>query len=154
MAEHRAPAEMSAWLREQPRSLPFEEVWRDLVALIGNGREFVTTTKQTPFLVEIADASSTGQLRIRASRKTSLFERKELARLWFDLRAHGVATSGPLDGRESSYIFPIVAALPYVKLVQLADDFEKFSFSKQLGLQLVPAPRPVKPLQSSLAFVG
>jgi O-acetyl-ADP-ribose deacetylase (regulator of RNase III) len=155
VAEHRTPSEMSAWLREQPRSLPFDEVWRDLVAHIGpDGREFRTTTKQTPFFVEVATEDAHEVLRIRAAHKTSLFPKKELVRLWVDLRAHGYATSGPLDAREASYIFPILAALPYVKLVQLAEDFEKFSFTKALAIQLVPAPRPLEPAQHALPFAG
>ena len=149
------PADMSQWLHEQPRSLPFEEVWRDLVALIGpEGREFATTVKETPYTVEIVPDHADGHLRIRAAHKTSLFEKREMARLWRDLRAHGIAVSGPLDARESSYIFPVLAALPYVKLVKLAHDFEKFSFSKALALQIVPAPRDARPSQHAFHFAG
>jgi O-acetyl-ADP-ribose deacetylase (regulator of RNase III) len=154
VAEHRSPAQMSMWLHEQPRSLPFEEVWRDLALYIGAGCEFVTTVKQTPFTVEIDAHPEHPHLRIRASHKTSLFEKKELARLWRDLRTHGYAMSGPLDARESAYIFPILAALPYVRLVKLAGDFEKFSFTKAMALQIVPSPPTSRELQASLPFAG
>lgn len=156
VAEHRSPSEMSAWLHEQPRSLPFEEVWRDLAEYLGSeGREFRTTVKQTPFVVEMNAHPEHPHLRIRAAGKTSIFEKRELARLWRDLRAHGFATSGPLDARETAYIFPILAVLPYVRLVQLASDFERFSFTKALALQIVPIPqmRP-KDAQHALPFAG
>jgi O-acetyl-ADP-ribose deacetylase (regulator of RNase III) len=153
VAEHRSPADMRAWLQEEPRSLGFHEVWIDLVRNIGsNGREFRTTTKQTPFTVEVINDDVHPHLRIRAAGKISIFDRREIMRLWIDLRAHGFALSGPFDSRDTAYIFPVLAALPYVKLVALANDFEKFTYSKTLALQLVPvSPMPA---QQSLPFAG
>jgi O-acetyl-ADP-ribose deacetylase (regulator of RNase III) len=156
VAEHRTPAEMSAWLGEQPMSLPFDEVWRELEQLVGAGRDFATTVKQTPYRVEIATEEGSHGLRIRATGKTSVVAKQDLRRVWTNLRAHGFAISGPMDSidsRDAAYIFPVFADLPYVKLVTLASDFDKFTFTKSLALQLVPVPRS-NPEQRALPFAG
>lgn len=150
VVEHRSPSDIRVWLRSQPKSLAFAEVWRDLEALLVKPRTFKTLTKQTPFEAEFVGSGDEAHIRIRAAGKTSAFTREELSPVWRDLRAHGVATSRSVDARHSAHLFPIMAALPYIQPIQIAENFEKFSFSRGWGLQIVPVPSELN--QRSLAL--
>ena len=140
VAEHRRTKEIRAWLRNEPRSLAFQEVWRDLAELLASPREFVTLSKRTPFTAEFVDTESDPHVRVRAAGKTAAYGIEEVRMVWRDLRAHGVATSRSLDARDTAHLFPIFAELPYIDVIQIANSFEKFCFNKAYGLQVVPEP--------------
>jgi O-acetyl-ADP-ribose deacetylase (regulator of RNase III) len=139
-AKHRSPADIRAWLRTPPRQMEFEEVWRDLRDLLATPRTFHTLTKQTPFEAELVDGEDGPHIRARTAGKVSAFGRDDVLQLWRDLRAHGIATSRSVDARQTAHLFPILAALPYIEAIQVADSFEKFSFNRAWGLQIVPMP--------------
>jgi O-acetyl-ADP-ribose deacetylase (regulator of RNase III) len=140
VAEHRRPEDIRSWLRHEPRSLPFGEVWNDLIALLSTPRSFETLSKRTPFTAEFIEAETDPHIRVRAAGKTSAYGVEEVKMVWRDLRAHGVATSRSLDARDTAHLFPILAELPYIEVIRIADSYEKFSFNKAFGLQLVPEP--------------
>lgn len=52
--EHLNPKEMKKWLRSEPTSLPFTEVWEDLVRLLSEKGNFETTAKKRPFVAQIS----------------------------------------------------------------------------------------------------
>lgn len=150
VVEHRRPADIRAWLRSEPRSLPFAEVWRDITQILAEKREFCTFSKRTPFTAEYVATDVPPHIRVRAAGKVAAYAAEEVKMVWRDLRAHGVATSRSLDARDTAHLFPILAELPYIEVIQIADSYEKFSFNKAFGLQIVP--RAAAAAQRSLAI--
>lgn len=136
--EHRTQREIKAWLHQQPRDMPFDEVWSDLRDQVGLPRSFETIVKGTPFLAEFVESDDGGYIRVRAAGKTSGYRKREVRQLWRDLRAHGLATSRSIDARHSAHLFPIMASLPYIRVVELAESFDNFDYNRAWGLQLVP----------------
>lgn len=140
--EHRTPETVKSWLRREPRVLPLDEVWGDLRMLLHRPREFATLTKQTPFIAEFIEDPEAPYIRVRAAGKTAAYSKADVRELWRDLRAHGVATSRSIDARQTAHLFPIFAALPYIRAIQIADSYEKFSFNRGWALQMAPGPTP------------
>ena len=140
--EHRTSEEIAKWLRAEPRTLAFAELWRDLMTLLASPRELRTLTKDTPFTAEAV--RNEGKIRIRAAGKTTVFEVGEIREVWRELRHHGVLTTRSVARRDVSHLLPLLAALPYIEAIQIADSYEKFSFAgnRLWGVQLVPGGRP------------
>jgi O-acetyl-ADP-ribose deacetylase (regulator of RNase III) len=150
IAEHRTPKVIGDWLRSEPRSMPFGEVWRDLRDVLATPRQFETLTKRTPFTVEYVEDESDPQIRVRAAGKISAFTKADVKVIWQDLRTHGMATTRSADARHTAYLFPLLAALPYIDVVRIADSYEKFNFTQSSALQLVATATGSE--QPSLAF--
>ncbi|MFZ0545628.1 MAG: macro domain-containing protein, partial [Candidatus Promineifilaceae bacterium] len=53
LPEHKNPDEMRDWLRTEPTSLPFSEVWDDLSNLLDQQTLFETITNNNPFTARI-----------------------------------------------------------------------------------------------------
>ena len=135
--EHEDQEFIARWLRSEPASLPFTEVWEDLQTVLKKRSNFVTFKNQSPFSAQIAEDRK-GILIETTSRKSTI-EYDLLLDFWQQLRrygytARGITPSG-LD-KNVSYLAPVFAELNYVKRVQLSetDDFESKSF---IGLQYI-----------------
>ena len=153
--EHRTQAAVREWLHTEPRMLPFPEVWRDILDVLARHRAFVTLRKQTPFEAEYVPSigNDPEALRFRSAGKVFLVERKELLSVWRDLSAHGIATSMSLDSRHAPFVFPVMARLPYLGVVETAESFDRFEFHNRMhALQLVPSSGWT--VQRSLALSG
>ena len=155
LPEHRSPAVVRQWLHSEPRMLPFPEVWRDLQDVLRRQRSFTTLRKQTPFEAEYVPGNeqSSDALRFRSAGKVFLVKRMELLPVWRDLSAHGLATSMSIDSRHAPFVFPVMAQLPYLDVVETAEEFDRFEFRNRMhALQLVPWA--ATPDQHSLALNG
>lgn len=150
--EHRSIDEIRKWLRTEPRALPFDEMWHDLREAVERQSEFRTLRGDTQFKVEILDED--GRLRVRTNTTTRLFKKTELQELWQELRDHGVVTKRGLAERERdlSYLMPVLRALPYIDVVELAESYDKLTFNPTWALQLVPSRHEGTPPQRELAL--
>jgi len=150
--EHRSIEEIRAWLRTEPRVLPFAEMWIDLRELFDKRNEFRTLRSDTPFVAEFDEKHE--QIRIRAAGTTRLFKKLEVQALWQELRDHFHITKRGLAERERdlSYLLPILCALPYVGMVELGDTYDKLHYSPAWALQLRPTKSPHKRVQGELLF--
>ena len=151
VAEHRAPATIRAWLHRDPRDLPFKEFLLDLEDLLRQPREFETLIKQTPFTAELVDDGDGRFIRVRAPGKITAYHSDDLRALWSTLRAHGIVTSHSVDSRHTAHLFPILAALPYLERVRIADSFDNLQHSPSWALQIV-ASNEATVTQRALAF--
>jgi O-acetyl-ADP-ribose deacetylase (regulator of RNase III) len=138
--EHRHIDQMKAWLRSEPRAMPFSELWDDLREVLRDQDTFRTIAQDTPFLAEITDSEPAG-IRIRASRKTLLWRRTEVRDLWQQLREHGLVMSGGMVRRahDMSYILPVLARLPYISVVRIGESYGALQYSPTFALQLEPS---------------
>jgi O-acetyl-ADP-ribose deacetylase (regulator of RNase III) len=138
-SEHEQPKEMWEWLRSEPTSLPFSEVWSDLLTLLSDRDRFVTLGRGREFSVT---TSSDGEgIRIKTGKKRSeLVSKEDLFAFWQQLRTHGFSMrdTKPGPARTIYYLAPIFAELPYVKPVRIADDYSKLTKAPALGLQVLP----------------
>jgi O-acetyl-ADP-ribose deacetylase (regulator of RNase III) len=140
LPEHEDQVKIAKWLRSDPESLPFTEVWEDLQKILNQKSGFETFVNHSPFTARIAE-DQRGIVIETISEKKSKIDYDWLLDFWQQLRRYGytsrgIAPSG-LD-KSVSYLMPIFAHLDYVKPVQLSetDDFQ----SRFTGLQYIAPP--------------
>ena len=137
--EHENPEAMREWLRSEPTSLPFSEVWEDLAELLRRRSTHETMTRGNPFTVRINSdppgltVSAAGGNRYRITYDT-------LMAFWQQLRTHGFSMRRIAPGidRQMSYLIPIFSQLPYVKPVKVADRYDRLGRGSVTGLQVLP----------------
>jgi O-acetyl-ADP-ribose deacetylase (regulator of RNase III) len=138
--EHRDIQVMKEWLRSEPESLAFSEVWDDLRSLLKAPTELSSLDGRERFRVEL-DQTGNG-LRLIINEKTIPIPHDALMELWQQLRQSGFVVSDSMPSGFDSmagYVIPIISKLPYVKPVQLASHYTKVN-SRAIGLRLAPRP--------------
>jgi O-acetyl-ADP-ribose deacetylase (regulator of RNase III) len=138
--EHKEQDEIAKWLRSEPASLPFTEVWEDLQEILKGKSHFETFANRSSFSARIAE-DQRGVV-IETNSKKSTVDYDLLLDFWQQLRRYGYTRRGIVPNgldREISYLAPIFAQLDYVQPVQLSetDEFESKSF---MGLQYIAPP--------------
>ena len=123
--EHRVPDATKNWLRSQPQSLAFTEVWDDLVDVVKSKRQFTTMNDDKAcFVADIFRDEEGGGIRIDAGGDPVFLHKEQLLDLWQQIRGLGlcipdIMPSG-LDAH-SEYVLPLLAELPYMKSVRQAN---------------------------------
>jgi O-acetyl-ADP-ribose deacetylase (regulator of RNase III) len=137
--EHLNPAEMKKWLRSEPTSLPFAEVWDDLTHLLNKKTSFETIARNKPFTARISQ-DPTGVEIVAAGQRYSI-PYETLVAFWQQLRTHGFSTRHIAPGldRQMSYLTSVFAELDYVTPVHVADKYENFQSAVTTGLQVLPS---------------
>lgn len=136
--EHEDPMEMRAWLRSEPISLPFSEVWEDIDQLLSKQHSFETIAHQHPFTATIRPEAR--EIGIIASGRRYGITYDSLMAFWQQLRTHGFSTRNivPSLSRQVYYLAPIFASLPYVKPVKVAECYADLRRAPIIGLQVLP----------------
>ena len=137
--EHLHPDEMRGWLRTEPQSLPFSEVWEDIKTILSDKREFRTVAKKNPFSAYISNEPL--GIRVVAAKQKYLLPYETLSLLWQQLRTYGFSMRHIAPGidRQVSYVLSIFAELEYVTPVNVADDYGKYDSASATGLQILPS---------------
>lgn len=137
--EHLNPEEMKKWLRSEPTSLPFAEVWDDLTQLLDQKGHFETIARRTSFTARISQSPS--GIEIIAAGRRYIIQYEMLVAFWQQLRTHGFSMRHIAPGldRQMSYLLPIFAALDYVTPVHVADTYDGLQESVVTGLQILPS---------------
>ena len=139
--EHRDAKRIEAWLRSEPSALPFDEVWRDILDIVCEKREFKTRVKQHSYLVQAGDAPP--ELSVISSGKTFRIISDDLVFFWQQLRDYGLTHSGIApEHRYLSYLMPVFAELPYVHPVAVSETTKGLRTNPAAGLQVIPPARP------------
>lgn len=133
--EHVNTVEMKRWLRTEPQSLPFSEVWEDISRILDNKQQFTTVARGSTFAAKLLSDPQGIQVQTESTTKKIPYDL--LMSVWQQLRAHGFSTRyiSPGLSSEWSYIVPIFAELDYVAPVKLADQHRP---SPVIGLQILP----------------
>lgn len=165
--EHRRAEGMSSWLRSEPRTLGFAEVWADLRDVIGYGLTLRTWDDLSGFDVSVATKPVEG-LRIRCGPKVVrgliavlrkctparwwpqvvgpgeiVIPQEAMLDLWQNIRAYGFCVPRMMsEGLDSLalYVMPLMARLDYMRPVELSSPSENECARAEKGLQLFPAP--------------
>lgn len=150
LPEHKNQDAVTEWLRSEPASLSFAEVWEDLQKILSNKSDFVTFANSSPFSAKI-NQEKTGIIIETTSAKRSTISHELLLNVWQQLRRYGYTRRAIAPGgreRDMSYIVPILAELHYVKPVQLSET-DDFDLRSSIGLQYFAPPAEDLPLFSA-----
>ena len=152
LPEHRTPHKLKEWLRSEPESLAFDEVWEDLsnLAKIGQGQSFETLDAKTEFRAVIDQEEKF--LIISVENNTISISYEILFEFWKQLRSNGFSISeiAPEElGENLDYLIPIFSKLDYVKIVEYTE-YRKNNLNQtpSIGLQYYP------PIKSSSRQIG
>ncbi|MFZ1754924.1 MAG: macro domain-containing protein [Caldilineaceae bacterium] len=139
LPEHLDPTAMQKWLRSEPSSLPFNEVWEDVRNLLEEQNIFRTVVNQSTFKAYIADAPP--GLIIESGGKTDHIPYDSVMAFWQQLRTYGFSMRHIAPGidRKLYYLTAIFSSLEYVKPVRVADQFDKLGKYPVTGLQVLPS---------------
>lgn len=169
--EHRDVAAMKQWLRSEPRSLGFDEVWSDLSQRIGGGLTLRSSETGSDFTAEIVrygedgllfrpsaagffrnianyvlDRANTWSHRWKFTSDNTIYVPKgSLLDLWQSIRSYGFCFRRMMpDGLDliADYLIPLLEALPYMKVVQISAATESAE-TPSTALQLSVTERSV-----------
>ena len=132
-AEHQNIEETKQWLRSEPQSLAFSEVWEDLIALFNDQDVFTTPDTDERFYPYISDSV----MYISYRNERYEISKEELLGLWQHIRSMGYCMKSSMPyglERYSSYIFGIFGKLSYINLVHISSDYSKIDKIPSLGL--------------------
>lgn len=163
--EHKDTKAMTEWLRNEPKTLAFSEMWTDLLSLIGAGLNLASWDGQLNFRVTRISKPPPGLL-IRKVPKTITERLKQLMSgigivsklliinngdifiseeaildLWQTIREYGFCVPRIMpDGLDilAPYLLALFSKLSYMKKIELTRVMEKHPVVSEVGLQLSP----------------
>jgi len=138
--EHLNQSEMERWLRSEPESMPFSEVWNDLCRILSAKRDFETVRHGSPFTAKVLE--NPPAIEITKAHQTYMLDYDTMLAFWQQLRTHGFTMRHIAPGvdRTLSYIIPIFAELDYVTPVNVADKYDNMRIGNSvIGLQILPS---------------
>ncbi len=147
--EHHNVVQMKTWLHSEPESLPFTEVWDDIVdSVVGlggssiDGQWMVEVVDQEPLLVFEGD-----QVSVRLSSE-------DIRNVWHQLRTLGFFAVSDMPDHASRAGEPLVSLLSMLEYMEPAEfssshDFDTHGRRTSLpmfthGIKLIPRPVPVE----------
>lgn len=139
--EHKDVEATKRWLRSEPESLGFGEVWDDLCDSLKRRGEFRTLDTHESFRVRLTANPAEGLM--IANGQELFVPQDALLEAWQHLRSVGfLSAEGLTHGLDlhASKVIAILASLPYLKPVQLASKQNARSGKFVVALQLVPRP--------------
>jgi len=137
--EHLDTKAMKAWLRSEPVSLPFLEVWEDIKSLVAKKNVFLTLSEQEEFNIQINE-NNEGIIILRTGENYHIHY-ETLLSFWQQLRTHGFSMQHIAPGldKELSYLIPLFSELSYITPVHLSEGFQNLNKSAVTGLQILPS---------------
>lgn len=140
--EHRNQADITNWLRSEPKTLPFTEVWRDISLLLRRKSNFTTSVQS--FSATLQDDLNSKCLTAITNTREVRFDYEELREIWSHFRSIGYLRRGlvPADvDKKLYYLMPILSELPYVDEVRLSEKVNQKDFT---GLKYVASSETVQ----------
>ena len=134
--EHRDLRQMKKWLRSDPHSLSFNEVWADLIAAIAADPHSVAIGTGENICIQIGVEENS--IILECVNETVTIPDDAFLTLWQQLRASGFLSGDHLPIGLSDYsalIIPLMTKLAYIHKVDMADLSNKLS----VGLRITPA---------------
>ena len=145
--EHKVPKATKEWLRAQPGSLAFTEVWDDLVGIVESKRQFDTLDGREAFDADVFHDADDGGIQISGVEYPVRFHKEQLLDLWQQVREMGICIPDIMPSgldSHSEYIVSLLAVLPYFEPIRQANRESKLT-RNAVGLLLKPSTdTPVK----------
>ena len=152
--EHRNLQQMKEWLRGNPESLAFSEVWADLLKAIEANPNCTDIGTGGGFGVRVGNDEDS--IILALPEKHIQIPRDVFLDLWQQLRAAGFLGHDFLPrglNDYSNFIIPLIAKLPYTSQVKMAEQSGHAS-ELSVGLRITPRTESLKSQQFSLFSVG
>lgn len=137
--EHRNINEIKKWLRSEPESLAFVEVWDDIRGLLQKQQSFFTLDNEDGFTAQVLDEPEE-RLEIKTQGRVYAIYREQMVELWQHIRSLGfvITTSMPSGLEEyARYLVAILHHLPYLKPVLISTHYHLMN-KDSIGLQFIP----------------
>ena len=144
--EHRVPKDIAKWLRTQPESLAFSEVWSDLVSIIASKREFETLDGKCTFAVDVFDDDDGGGVHISSGDSSLSLHREQFVVLWQQIRDMGICIPQIMPSGldiQSEYLLPLLSHLSYLEPVRQSKYSTRLT-RDAVGLLLKTFPNDMK----------
>ncbi len=136
--EHRVPDATKKWLRSQPQSSAFTEVWDDLVGVVKTTRQFTTMDGEARFVAEIFCDEEGGGIRIDSDDVHALLHKEQMLDLWQQIRGLGLCIPDIMPSgldMHSEYVLPLLAELSYMQPIRQASRDTRLT-KRAIGLLL------------------
>ena len=133
--EHRDIKEMRRWLRSEPASMAFDEVWADLISAITADPRCVAVGTGASFRIGIGGEDNA--IILELANETIEISKDAFLDLWQQLRASRFLSGDYLPCGLSEYsksIISLMTKLPYLRNVDMAEP----SYPLAIGLMIVP----------------
>lgn len=146
VAEQRTPATTKRWLRSQPETLSFVEVWDDLTAILVQKRHFATLDSQERFVAGLVPDEE--EIFIESDAEGIKIHKDQMLDLWQQIRESGLCVPQAMPrglDRWSQYILPILNELSYLKPIHQAEQESRLN-KNAIGLlfEMIPSKRKVE----------
>ena len=141
--EHKVPKATKEWLRAQPESLAFSEVWDDLVGIVATERQFYTLGGNESFTANVFDDAEGGGIEIGDVEDPVRFHKEQLLDLWQQVRDLGICIPQIMPSGldfHSAYIVRLLAELKYFDPIRQAESDTQLK-RNAVGLLLRPSPK-------------
>lgn len=139
--EHRDIEATKEWLRQEPESLGFSEVWMDLKRIIGPGVELKSFYENRTINISI-DEEDAGITVISDEETVSIYY-DDLLQFWNILRTYGFGFPAIMPAGVVPYhdfLPALFKNLPYCNVVDASKDYDALGASRGKGIQYVPRP--------------
>ena len=146
--EHKNIKSMKAWLRFEPETLGFVEVWEDLIEKIGKGITLESLVNKSKFTVRTKITSSEKGVELSLHNQQRFVDYEDLCELWNQIRSYGFNMKNILPAsleNVADQLFTLLAKLPYCMPVMVNTDYKKLNESNNIGLQFLQQKLPPKP---------
>lgn len=132
--EHRDVKRIAAWLRRDPPSLPFGEVWSDVREILTNKRHLWTIDGQHQFVAR--PRGNPPCLQIEFSDQFIRYSEDELWGFWQLIRDHGLVYEEILaEYYRPLFLISVFAVLPYVQKIKASLSANELWHTPHDGLQ-------------------
>ena len=143
--EHRNIAAIRKWLRSEPESLAFDEVWHELGEHLTEPQNFQTLNAPKCFSARLDREAM--DIIISTSSTEYRITNEALIELWQLVRQSGFVSALNMPSGLSGVcdqLVTLLTRLPYVEPVTITDRYDSIGFHP-LGLRLQPRERAVQP---------
>lgn len=124
-----------AWLRQDPPSLPFDRVLRDMHNILANARPLYTIDRKHEFVAHFK--SDPVRLQITSSGHSFAYSKDELWTFWQRIREHGPVYEETLaDYYQPLFLSSVFEMLPYVQTIQVSRSPNQLWNEPHIGLQI------------------
>ena len=147
--EHKDAKAIAEWLRSEPASLPFDEVWQDILQVLEDRTVFHTSAKRKA--IKVFANEDPPSIAVESSGKVYKIGSDDLLEFWQQLRDYGFTyRSIAPEHYRLSYLISVFEQLPYVHRVAVSESTEGLRKNAAVGLQVIPPPRQDKRLLGDL----
>jgi len=144
--EHRDIKKISEWLRSEPESMSFHEVWDDLKAIADKKKTFISFYGKIPFGLDSSRDENGEFLRIILNGEHNKIYSDEVLELWDVIRSYGFVFPSvvpPAVDSYRDYLLALFSILPYCREIHIAKNYSDLKPLAARGLQFLP--RAVSP---------